>query len=103
MYRNVSDIQKRRKISKIKGEAKMTQETPSTIIARATISLPVSVAGALPRSDYLSRMIRRTRKANSSAPSSPASLSELNIPTEYTKSLADENFFVVRRWFCSWK
>src|SRR5207237_2426103 len=89
---NTADIEKRKRINLMKNNARTTRDIPSRIVADATALLPEAVAGALPKPDLLNKMIRRVCEVQSKVPTNPTDLAQLQIPDEFTKTLAGEDF-----------
>ena len=77
----------------IKRQAKSTQETPVVILNNAYENLPLSVKGKLPNYQALKKTIQRRRLQLAHYPAQPDNISDLVIPTTYSK-YENKRFFL---------
>ena len=87
-------IQVRTVIHKIKERATTTQEVTHQIIASSTTLLSSAVCGQLPSVSLMKRTLQRARQQVDQPPPNPTSLTELEFPEKYTKTIDEHPFLL---------
>lgn len=86
-------IGKKRVMSKVKALAKTTTLPGLTIAAQSYAVERCATKAVIPKDSQLVRMVNRVRR-NSNFPQNPKSLTDLNLPLDFCKTLANENFLL---------
>jgi hypothetical protein len=76
----------------MKERATATQRTTNEVVADSTVALEPSVAAALQDFNLLKRTVQRKRQIVNHAPANPHNIQELDIPEQYSKTLAYHEF-----------
>lgn len=90
---NISKVEAKVVLEKIKQKAIASQESSSLIISQCSAEVTESVLGQLPNVELIKRTIRRSRQENCTDcfPNNSLSLEELFIPDEYKIILNDQH------------
>ena len=91
-----SEVDTRKRLATLKTQTLNTQDLPCQITTQVVLNASRGVAASLPSTALLTRTINRTRKCKSTAPANPTSLTDLQIPEEYTRSASGQPFFACK-------
>lgn len=95
IHRHAGDarkIGKKRTMTKLKTLAKTTKNSSRQIISESIKGVLKATAATLPSEKSMTKMIQRLRGGE--MPNNPRSLSELNLPEEFRKTVKGENFLL---------
>lgn len=85
-------VEVRRAMTKVKAQAKATQEATHQIVAATLRDVSTAAAGQLPPVRSMKQTVRRARRQDGVPLANPANLDDLEIPDVYKKTIKGDDF-----------